>query len=100
LSKKLYVGNLSYEATEDQVRGLFSDFGTIESIAMISDRDTGRFRGFGFVEMEESSANAAINALNGKEVDGRTLNVNEAKPRVERSSGGGGRYPNSGGGNY
>ena len=86
--KKLYVGNLSFDATEEQVRGLFSEFGTVESIAMITDRNTDRFRGFGFVEMEESAANAAINGLNGKEVDGRALNVNVAKPRVERSSGG------------
>jgi RNA recognition motif-containing protein len=99
LLKKLYVGNLSYDATEEQVRGLFSEFGTVESIAMITDRNTDRFSGFGFVEMETSSANAAINGLNGKEIDGRSLNVNEAKPRVERSNGGN-KYPNSGGGNY
>lgn len=98
--KKLYVGNLSFEATEDQVRDLFSEFGAVESIAMISDRHTNRFRGFGFIEMEESAANAAMNGLNGKEVDGRALNVNEAKPREERSSNGSKKYPHSGGGNY
>lgn len=101
MSKKIYVGNLSFQATEDQVRGLFTEFGNIESLAMINDRDTGRFRGFAFVEMEDSAANAAINALNGKEFDGRELTVNEARPREERSSGGGGGYRGggSGGGN-
>lgn len=103
LLKKLYVGNLSFDATEDQVRDLFSEYGTIESIAMITDRDSNRFRGFCFVEMEVSAANAAINALNGKDVDGRSLNVNEAKPRTERSGGGDNRnrnnkFPHSGGG--
>ena len=78
---------------------MFAEYGTVESIAMITDRNTDRFRGFGFVEMEESAANAAINGLNGKDVDGRSLTVNVAKPRVERSSGGN-KYPNSGGGNY
>lgn len=98
MSKKIYVGNLSFDATEEQVRDLFAEFGTIESLAMINDRDTGRFRGFAFVEMEDSSANAAIKALNGKELDGRELNVNEARPREERSGGGGGyRGGNSGG---
>jgi RNA recognition motif-containing protein len=92
--KKIYVGNLSFDATEQEVRELFTEFGNIESLAMINDRDSGRFRGFAFVEMEESAANAAIKALNGKEVGGRELNVNEARPREERS--GGGSY---GGGN-
>ncbi|MCA9867806.1 MAG: RNA-binding protein [Anaerolineales bacterium] len=94
----MYVGNLSFQATEDQVRGLFAEFGNIESLAMINDRDTGRFRGFAFVEMEDSAANAAINALNGKEFDGRELTVNEARPREERSGGGGGGYRGGGGG--
>jgi cold-inducible RNA-binding protein len=108
LSKKLYVGNLSFDATENQVRDLFAEYGAVESVAMITDRDSGRFRGFCFVEMESSAANAAINALNGKMVDDRDLRVNEAKPREERSgggrNGGGNRnnrrndYPNSGGG--
>jgi RNA recognition motif-containing protein len=89
LSKKIYVGNLSFQATEDQVRGMFSEFGAIESLAMINDRDTGRFRGFAFVEMEDSAANAAIKALNGKEVESRELTVNEARPREERPAGGG-----------
>lgn len=98
MSKKVYVGNLSFDATEQQVRDLFNEFGTIDSIAMINDRDTGRFRGFAFVEMEPAAADAAIKALNGKELDGRELNVNEARPREERprsnysgGSGGGNR---------
>jgi len=96
LTKKIYVGNLSYQATEDQVRELFAEFGEIESVAMITDRDSGRFRGFCFVEMEDSAAEAAINALNGKMVDERDLRVNEARPREDR--GGGGRGGNRGGG--
>ncbi|MBE2199442.1 MAG: RNA-binding protein [Anaerolinea sp.] len=94
MTKKVYVGNLSFDATEQQVNDMLSEFGKIESIAMINDRDSGRFRGFCFVEMEDSAANAAINALNGKMVDERDLRVNEARPREERSGGG-----NRGGGN-
>jgi RNA recognition motif-containing protein len=102
LSKKVYVGNLSYQATEDQVHDLFSPYGEIESIAMINDRDTGRFRGFCFVEMESEAADAAIAALDGQEIDGRNLRVNEARPREERggsggSRGGGQRRSSSGG---
>ena len=100
MSKKIYVGNLSFQATEDQVRDLFSEFGNIESIAMITDRETGRFRGFAFVEMEDSAANAAIKALNGKQVGDRELTVNEARPREERSGGSGGGYRGGGGGGY
>ena len=94
LSKKIYVGNLSYSTTETQVRELFEQHGTVQSIAWITDRETGRFRGFAFVEMEESSANAAINALNEQLVDGREMRVNEAKPKTEnkRSSGYNNRY--------
>ena len=79
---------------------MFSEFGAIESLAMINDRDTGRFRGFAFVELEDSAANAAIKALNGKEIEGRELTVNEARPREERPAGGGGGgyRGNSGGG--
>lgn len=99
MSKKIYVGNLSFEATEEQVRELFEAHGTVESVALINDRDTGRFRGFGFVEMDDASANKAIQALDGAEIDGRALKVNEARPREERprSSFGGERR---GGGNY
>lgn len=95
LTKKIYVGNLSFDATEAQVNELFAQFGTVQSIAMITDRDSGRFRGFCFVEMEDSAANAAINALNETELDGRALKVNEARPREERS-GGGGNYNRQG----
>lgn len=84
----MYVGNLSYDTTEQDVREMFAEYGTIESIAMINDRDTGRFRGFAFVEMENSAADSAIKALNGKEMMGRELTVNEARPREERSGGG------------
>ena len=77
---------------------MFAEFGTIESIAMINDRDTGRFRGFAFVEMEDSAANAAIKALNGKQVEDRELTVNEARPREDRPSGGSGGYRGGSGG--
>ena len=99
MTKKVYVGNLSFDATEQQVRDLFAEFGKVESVAMINDRDSGRFRGFCFVEMEDSAANAAINALNGKIVDDRDLRVNEAKKLEDRSGGGGARGGNRGGGN-
>ncbi|MFO7538579.1 MAG: RNA-binding protein [Chloroflexota bacterium] len=101
MAKKLYVGNLSYEATESQVRDLLSEYGEIESIAMITDRDSGRFRGFCFVEMPDAAADAAIKALDGTDLDGRSLRVNEAQPREDR--GGGGRRGgggNRGGGNW
>jgi cold-inducible RNA-binding protein len=88
LTKKVYVGNLSFDATEQQLMELFGEYGKVESVAMITDRDSGRFRGFAFVEMEDSAANAAINALNGKIVDERDLRVNEARPREDRSGGG------------
>jgi len=90
LSKKIYVGNLSFNATEDQVREMFAEYGEVESVTMITDRDSGRFRGFGFVEMEDSAANAAIKALNETMFDGRSLRVNEARPREDRGGGGGG----------
>jgi RNA recognition motif-containing protein len=89
--KKLYVGNLPFSATEDEVRELFAQHGAIESIAWITDRDTGRFRGFCFVEMEESSAEKAIQGLNGEDFSGRQLRVNEAKPREQQNRRGGGR---------
>lgn len=99
MSKKMYVGNLSFDTTEAQVRDLFAPYGTVESVAMITDRDTGRFRGFCFVEMETSAANAAIAALDGKEVEGRSLRVNEARPREERGGGGSRGGGRRGGGN-
>lgn len=86
---KLFVGNLPFSATEDSVRALFAPHGTIESLALINDRDTGRPRGFGFIEMSNSDAARAMQALNGKDFDGRALKVNEAQAR-ERNGGGGG----------
>jgi hypothetical protein len=91
VGKKLYVGNLSYETTNANLEELFSPFGSVRSAQVIQDRDTGRSKGFGFVEMsDDNAARAAIQALNDKEHDGRRLAVNEAKPREERSGGGGG----------
>jgi RNA recognition motif-containing protein len=87
---KLYVGNLPFSATEDSVRALFSQHGTVEKVSLITDRDTGRPRGFGFVEMSNADASRAMQALNGKDFDGRPLKVNEAQ---ERSGGGGSRGP-------
>jgi cold-inducible RNA-binding protein len=96
---KLYVGNLSFNTTEDQLRELFSQFGQVTSAAVVMDRDTGRPRGFGFVEFGAAdAAQAAINGLNGKNVDGRDLTVNEAKPRVGGGGGGGGGPRGGGGG--
>jgi RNA recognition motif-containing protein len=89
LSKKIYVGNLPFSVTEDQVNEMFAEYGKVDSVAMINDRDSGQFRGFCFVEMEDSAANAAIKGLNDTELDGRALRVNEAQPREDRSGGGG-----------
>lgn len=80
MSQKLYVGNLPFTASDDEVRTMFSEFGTVESVNLITDRETGRPRGFGFVEMS-SGADQAIRALNAKEMNGRSLTVNEARPR-------------------
>ena len=98
MSKKIYVGNLSFDATEDSVRELLAEYGNIESVAWITDRDTGRFRGFCFVEMDSTGASKAISALDDKEIDGRNLKVNEARPREERN-GGNRSGGNRGGGN-
>ncbi len=85
----IYVGNLSFEATEEELRGLFAEHGEVIKANIITDRDTGRPRGFGFVEMaDETSGRTAIEQVNGREVGGRTLTVNEAKPREARSGGG------------
>ena len=97
MATKLYVGNLTYGVTNTDLENLFTPHGTVQSAQVIMDRDTGRSKGFGFVEMSSSNeATAAINALNGKESDGRALTVNEARPREDRGSsrngGGGGRY--------
>ncbi|HKX84723.1 MAG TPA: RNA-binding protein [Pyrinomonadaceae bacterium] len=100
MSTKIYVGNLSFNTSSQDLTELFSGSGTVESANVIEDRDTGRSRGFGFVEMASSTeAEAAIAALNGKEVDGRELKVNEAKPQAPRNGGGGGRGGYGGGGN-
>jgi cold-inducible RNA-binding protein len=89
--KKLFVGNLSFGATEDTIRSLFENHGTVESVSLITDRDTGRSKGFGFVEMtNDAEAARAIAAVNGKEIDGRALTVNEARPKTDRPGGGGG----------
>ncbi len=86
--KKFYVGNLPFTATEDQVRELFTAHGAVESVAVITDRETGRPRGFGFVEMATADADTAISALNGTTMGDRSLNVNEARPRADNRSGG------------
>lgn len=90
MSKNLYVGNLPFSTTADDLHDTFSQYGTVTRTQVISDRETGRSRGFGFVEME-SGAEAAIEAMNGKDFQGRTLTVNEARAREDRPRGGGGR---------
>ncbi|UJX41293.1 RNA-binding protein [Desulfovibrio sp. JY] len=90
MSKKLYVGNLSFNSTEDDIRTQFATFGEVISVNLITDRETGRLRGFGFVEMDEEGARAAIQGMDGKEFGGRNLKVNEAEDKP-RSGGGGGR---------
>src|SRR5437868_10768003 len=98
MGKKLYVGNLTYGVTDSSLEQLFAAHGTVQSAQVIMDRDTGRSKGFGFVEMSsDQEAQAAIAALNGKEVDGRSLTVNEAKPRTEGGGYGGGRGGSGGG---
>ena len=89
MSKKLYVGNLSFQTTESDITNAFAQCGAVESVSIITDRDTGRSKGFGFVLMEEEGADKAIAALNGSQLDGRTLTVNEAKPMVRRDFGSG-----------
>ena len=93
----IFVGNLSYSATEDTIRSLFAEYGTVDRVSIVTDRDTGQPRGFAFVEMSASGdASRAIAGLNGRELDGRALNVNEARPKTE--GGGGSRSFGSGGG--
>ena len=82
--KKIYVGNLPFSATDDEIKELFGQHGTVHSVALINDRETGRPRGFGFVEMDDNAAREAVQALNGKEVGGRALKVNEAQERESR----------------
>lgn len=99
MGKKLYVGNLSYGVTSSQLEEMFSSFGSVQSAQVITDRDTGRSKGFGFVEMgSDQEAQAAIDGLHGREQDGRALTVNEARPREERPGGGGGGRGGYGGG--
>jgi cold-inducible RNA-binding protein len=89
--KNIFVGNLSFGATEDAVRTMFEAYGAVDRVSIITDRDTGQAKGFGFVERSASwDADKAIAGLNGKELDGRALNVNEARPKADRGSGGGG----------
>ncbi|MGA2039371.1 MAG: RNA-binding protein [Bryobacteraceae bacterium] len=97
--KNIFVGNLSFGATEDAVRSMFEEYGTVDRVNVVTDRDTGRARGFGFVEMSVAAeADAAIAGLNGRELDGRALNVNEARPKEDRGGGGGGYRGGGGGG--
>jgi RNA recognition motif-containing protein len=91
LMTKLYVGNLPFTTTEEAVRNLFAPHGTVEKLSLINDRDTGRPRGFGFVEMSNADASRAMQALNGKDFDGRSLRINEAQDKA-RSAGGSSRY--------
>ena len=97
----IFVGNMSYQATEEEIRALFEPFGDIESVKIITDRDTGRSRGFGFVEMpNDDEARAAIAGLDGREIEGRSIKVNESRPKPDRGGGGGrgGGGRDSGGG--
>jgi len=97
--KNIFVGNLSFDATEGAVRTMFEEFGTVDRVNIVTDRDTGRARGFGFVEMNnDGEGQNAIAALNGRNLDGRALNVNEARPKENRGGGGGGYRGNGGGG--
>lgn len=99
MSTKLYVGNLAFQTTSQELQELFAQAGTVESASVVEDRDTGRSRGFAFVEMStKEEAAAAIDQFNGKEVGGRALKVNEAKPRENRSGGGGRGFGGGGGG--
>ncbi len=90
--KKLYVGNLPWNISEDELRDFFSPFGNVSSVAIITDRDTGRSRGFGFVEMDDADAERAIQEANGKELGGRSLRIDEAQERSRGGGGGRGRY--------
>jgi cold-inducible RNA-binding protein len=101
MSKRIYVGNLSYQTTENDISNLFGQVGEVESANIITDRDTGRSKGFGFVEMGNEDADKAIAQLNGTELNGRSITVNEARPREDRGGnrgGGGGGYGRGGGG--
>ena len=91
--KNIFVGNLSFDATESSVRSIFEEYGTVDRVNLVTDRDTGRARGFGFVEMSnDTEGQKAIAGLNGRDLGGRALNVNEARPKENRGGGGGGGY--------
>ena len=101
--KNIFVGNLSFGATEDAIRQMFEAYGTVDRVSVVTDRDTGQARGFGFVEMSNNAeGDRAIAELNGRELDGRALNVNEASPKEDRGGfgGGGGRGKGGGGGGF
>ena len=99
MGKKLYIGNLSFKVTEDELQEKLAEFGQVESVKIITDRDTGQSKGFGFVEMSsDAEARAAIDGLNGKDLGGRALKVNEARPQERGGRGGGGGGPGGGGG--
>ena len=90
--KNIFVGNLSFGASESSVRSMFEAYGAVDRVSIVTDRDTGQARGFGFVEMSNNTeADRAINELNGRDLDGRALNVNEARPKTDRGTGGGGQ---------
>ncbi len=95
--KNIFVGNLSFGVTEDAVRSLFEQYGAVERVSIVTDRDTGRAKGFGFVEMTgDAEAERAISSLNGQELDGRNLTINEARPKEDRGGGFGGGRGNGG----
>jgi len=101
VGKKLYVGNLGYGVTDDQLREMFGPYGSVQTAQVITDRDTGRSKGFGFVEMaNDQEAQAGIAGMNGQMADGRALTVNEAKPKEARSGGSGGGSRGGSGGRY
>src|SRR5205809_3306790 len=106
MTKKIFVGNLSFQTSDNDLNDLFTQFGEVESVSIITDRDTGRSKGFGFVAMGDDSAEKAISQLNGKEVNGRALTVNEARPMVKKDfgqrqrSGGSSRGGRGGSGRY
>ena len=101
MAKRIYVGGLPYSATEEDLENLFASQGSVKDATIITDRYTGQAKGFGFVEMDDDAeADKAINALNGTQMGGRTLTVNEAKPREDRPRTGGGGYGSGGGGGY
>ena len=97
MSKRIYVGNLPFSASQDEIRDMFAQYGSVEDVHLVTDRDSGRPRGFGFVEMS-TGADEAIEALHQTDMGGRSLTVNEARPRTERGGGGGGGNRGGGGG--